>query len=112
MNALGNRHVGNNVRLLMINNGLGQEFRNYINPAYAWGDSANEYVAAARHFGNKSTNLMKHMAEDLGYEYMTASSKEEVEKVAEKFLTKDQSDRPMFLKFSLILKMKEKLYLC
>lgn len=96
MNALGNRHVGNNVRLLMINNGLGQEFRNYIHPAYAWGDSANEYVAAARHFGNKSTNLMKHMAEDLGYEYMTASSKEEVEKVAEKFLTKDQSDRPMF----------------
>lgn len=83
-------------RLLMINNGLGQEFRNYIHPAYAWGDSANEYVAAARHFGNKSTNLMKHMAEDLGYEYMTASSKEEVEKVAEKFLTKDQSDRPMF----------------
>lgn len=96
MNALGNRHVGNNIRLLMINNGLGQEFRNYIHPAYKWGDSANEYVAAARHFGNKSTNLMRHMAEDLGYEYLTASSKEEVEKNAEKFLSKGQSDRPIF----------------
>ena len=78
MNALGNRHVGNNVRILMINNGRGQEFRNYINPAYKWGESADEYVAAGRHFGNKSNDLMRHMAEDLGYEYMCASTKEEV----------------------------------
>ena len=96
MNALGNRHVGNNVRILMINNGRGQEFRNYINPAYKWGESADEYVAAARHFGNKSNDLMRHMAEDLGYEYMCASTKEEVLKVADRFLTQEEVSKPMF----------------
>ena len=96
MNALGNRHVGNNVRILMINNGRGQEFRNYINPAYKWGESADEYVAAARHFGNKSNDLMRHMAEDLGYEYMCASTKEEVLKVADRFLSKEKVSKPMF----------------
>ena len=29
MNVIGNRHVGNNVRILLINNGKGNEFRNY-----------------------------------------------------------------------------------
>lgn len=96
MNALGNRHIGNNIRILMINNGRGQEFRNYINPAYKWGEAADEYVAAARHFGNKSTDLMRHMAEDLGYEYMAASTKEEVLKVADRFLTNEKTDKPMF----------------
>lgn len=96
MNALGNRHIGNNVRILMINNGRGQEFRNYIHPAYKWGEAADEYVAAARHFGNKSADLMRHMAEDLGYEYMSASTKEEVLRVADRFLTKEKTDKPMF----------------
>ena len=96
MNALGNRHIGNNVRILMINNGRGQEFRNYINPGYAWGNAADEYAAAARHFGNKSKSLMRHMAEDLGYEYMSASTKEEVLRVADRFLTKEKTDKPMF----------------
>ena len=96
MNDLGNRHIGNNVRILMINNGRGQEFRNYIHPAYKWGAAADEYVAAARHFGNKSADLMRHMAEDLGYEYMSASTKEEVLRVADRFLTKEKTDKPMF----------------
>lgn len=34
MNVVGNRHVGNNVRLLLINNGKGNEFRNYNHPCY------------------------------------------------------------------------------
>lgn len=96
MNAIGNRHVGANVRILMINNGRGQEFRNHINPAHAWGVAADEYVAAARHFGNKSTDLMRHLAEDLGYEYMAASNKEEVLKCAERFMTPKLTNRPMF----------------
>lgn len=96
MNALGNRHVGNNVRILMINNGRGQEFRNYIHPAYKWGEAADEFVAAAHHFGNKSIDLMRHMAEDLGYEYMSASTKEELLEKSARFLTKEHVDRPMF----------------
>ena len=29
MNSIGNRHVSNNIRLIVVNNGRGTEFRNY-----------------------------------------------------------------------------------
>lgn len=77
MNVLGNRHVGNNVRLLLINNGKGNEFRLYCHPCHIFGADAESYMAAAGHYGNKSPQLVKHYAEDLGYEYLTASNKEE-----------------------------------
>lgn len=77
INILGNRHVGNNVRILMINNGKGAEFRIYNHPGAHFGDDTNKYIAAAGHNGNKSNKLMKHFAEDLGYVYLSATSKEE-----------------------------------
>ena len=77
MNVLGNRHVGNNVRILLINNGKGNEFRNYGHLCSIFGDDADPYIAAARHFGNKSHNLVRHLAEDLGFEYLSACTKEE-----------------------------------
>lgn len=95
MNVIGNRHVGNNVRIMLINNGKGQEFRNCIHPAYKLGEDGNAYVAAAGHFGNKSANLVKHYASDLGYEYLTASTKEEYLAALPKFLTTEPKDYPM-----------------
>ncbi len=77
MNVLGNRHIGKNVRLCIINNGIGQQFRN---PGYAIdaiGVAVNSYIAAEGHYGCKSKTLIKHYAEDLGFEYFAASSKEE-----------------------------------
>lgn len=97
MNVVGNRHVGNNVRILLINNGKGNEFRNYQHPCYFLGEDADEYVAAAGHYGNKSNMLVKHYAEDLGYEYLTANNKEEYLSVVERFLTPEVTDRPMLL---------------
>lgn len=97
LNSLGNRHVGKNLRVLLVNNGKGVEFRNFSHPAYQFGDDADEFVAAARHYGNKSANLVRHYAEDLGFEYLTASSKEEFAEVAKKFYSSKASDRPMIL---------------
>lgn len=77
MNVMGNRHVGNNVRILMINNGKGNEFRLYFHPCQIFGDDADAYMAAAGHYGNKSSCLVRHYAEDLGYEYLTSSNKDE-----------------------------------
>lgn len=37
LNVLGNRHMDNNMRILLINNGCGTEFRNYDHPASYWG---------------------------------------------------------------------------
>ena len=96
MNVLGNRHVGNNVRLMLINNGCGAEFRLSVHLCEKnFGDEADPYMAAAGHFGNKSPQLIKHYAEDLGYEYLTASSKEEFKQVMERFVTPEITDRPM-----------------
>ncbi len=77
MNSLGNRHVGKNVRLLIVNNGKGTEFRNFYHTGSLFGDKADEYIAAGGHFGNKSVNLVKDYSRDLGFEYITASTKEE-----------------------------------
>ena len=95
MNVVGNRHVGNNVRILLINNGKGNEFRNYGHPCYFLGDEADYYVAAAGHYGNKSNLLVKNYAENLGYEYITASNKEEFNNAVEKFLCPENNDKPM-----------------
>ena len=95
MNVVGNRHVGNNVRILLVNNGKGNEFRNYGHPCYFLGDEADKYIAAAGHYGNMSNLLVKNYAENLGYEYMTASNKEEFNNVVEKFLSPEKNDKPM-----------------
>ena len=97
MNVVGNRHVGNNVRILLINNGKGNEFRNYNHPCYFLGEEADRYVAAAGHYGNKSHQLVKDYATDLGYEYLTASGKEEFNSVIDRFLTPETTDKPMLL---------------
>lgn len=95
LNSLGNRHVGNNLRILLVNNGKGTEFRNYNHPAAQFGEDADKYMAAAGHYGNKSLQLVRHYAEDLGYEYMKASDKEEYLINIDRFLMSDITDKPM-----------------
>ena len=97
MNVVGNRHVGNNVRILLINNGKGNEFRNYKHPCYFLGEEAEDYVAAARHYGNKSDVLVKNYAENLGYEYMKANSKDTFLAVIDHFLAPELTNQPMLL---------------
>lgn len=95
MNALGNRHIGNNIRLMLINNGRGTEFRNYNHPAAQFGDDADAYMAAAGHYGFQSRELAKHYAVDLGFEYMSASNKDEYQVGVDRFLTPENTDKPM-----------------
>lgn len=97
LNVIGNRHVGNNVRILLINNGKGNEFRNYNHPCYFLGEEADQYVAAAGHYGNKSHKLVKDYATDLGYEYLVAGNKNEFKAVIDRFLTPEITDKPMLL---------------
>ena len=95
MNVVGNRHVGRNIRILLVNNGKGTEFRNYIHSGSAFGEEADKFIAAGGHYGNKSHCLVKHYAEDLGYEYLSADSKEEYLKNLGRFLTPDVTEHPM-----------------
>lgn len=95
LNALGNRHVGCNIRILLVNNGKGTEFRNYNHLAARFGESADLYMAAAGHYGNKSQDLIRHYAEDLGFEYLVANNKEEYLRYVDRFLDSSAHDRPM-----------------
>jgi 2-succinyl-5-enolpyruvyl-6-hydroxy-3-cyclohexene-1-carboxylate synthase len=95
MNVLGNRHVGRNVRILLVNNGKGTEFRNYFHTGADFGEKADDFIAAAGHFGNKSHKLVKHYAEDLGYEYLAANNKEEYLMNVVRFLTPNVTDSPI-----------------
>ncbi|MCD8303917.1 MAG: 2-succinyl-5-enolpyruvyl-6-hydroxy-3-cyclohexene-1-carboxylate synthase [Prevotellaceae bacterium] len=96
MNALGNRHLGKNLRILLVNNGLGTEFRNYEHPGSLFGEKANLYIAAAGHYGNKSPLLVRHYAEDLGFLYLSASTKEEYKAALPQFLSPEH-ERPIIL---------------
>lgn len=97
MNVVGNRHVGNNVRIMLINNGKGNEFRNYGHPCYFLGEEADRYIAAAGHYGNKSQSLVKHYVTDLGYEYLSATNKKEFKAVVNKFLDHELSSKSIVL---------------
>lgn len=97
MNVIGNRHVSNNIRILLINNGKGNEFRNYNHPCYFLGQEADSFVAAAGHYGNKSRQLIRNYATDLGYEYLTANNKETFLSVIDRFLIPQMTEKPILL---------------
>ena len=91
LNALGNRHISNNLRILLINNGCGGEFNMYNHPGYQFGKDTNLYIGAGGHFGNKSPDLVKHFAQDLGFTYLTASNKDEFIELMPKFTDSERN---------------------
>ena len=95
LNSMANRYVKSNLRILLVNNGLGTEFKNPDNRAYKLGTLANPYIAAEGHNGKKSRNLVKHYAENLGFQYMTAATKEEYLKNLPDFISNTPKDRPV-----------------
>ena len=99
MNALGNRHIGGNIRIIVVNNDGGNIFRHNGHAAQIWlgYEKTNEFVAAGGHFGKQSTNLLRHYAEDLGFDYMSASNKAEFEDGIEKFFNPNTMGKPILL---------------
>lgn len=95
INVLGNRHMPKNVRILLINNSLGAEFHLFkqLNSTYV--NDIDKYLSAGHHFGNKSHTLVKHYAEDLGFEYLSANNKEEFTQVYPRFITSEITKKPM-----------------
>lgn len=92
MNVLGNRYFPRNIRLIVINNGKGQEFKNLSSAASRFGADTDPYIAAAGHFGNCSRTLVKNYVCNLGLEYLTANSKESFCMAKERFLAVPSKD--------------------
>lgn len=97
MNSIGQRDLSSNVRILVINNGHGQEFQFYNRASAFMGEDVNKFVAAAGHYGNKSRELVKHYAQDLGFDYYSASTKDEFNNIYKYFINPSLSEKPVLL---------------
>lgn len=87
MNVLGIRHARNNIRILLINNGGGGEFKIMTN-AWKVNPYIEQFISANGH--NSSA---KGWAESCGFRYLTASDKNEFEIVSPQFI--EYSDAPV-----------------
>ncbi len=99
MNSLGIRHIKNNLRILLINNNGGVEFK--LN-----GEDKNivdNYIAAANHYGNS-----KGWAESCNFKYLSASNMNEFESVYNEFLS--ASDKPIILEAFILDKNESEAY--
>lgn len=96
LNALGNKHIGKNLRILLINNGCGAEFKLSTHYGSQFGEQTDDYIAAGHHFGDKSPDLVRHFATDLGFKYLTASTKEEFLSCSEEFVSGDSDKSIVF----------------
>jgi 2-succinyl-5-enolpyruvyl-6-hydroxy-3-cyclohexene-1-carboxylate synthase len=87
LNSLGNRHRPKNVRILLVNNGGGCEFELSTHFGSQFGEQTGDFISAGGHFGSKSNALVKHVAEDLGFRYICADSKESFEAAFRDFVS-------------------------
>ena len=87
MNALWNRYVGKNVRIMLVNNEGASLF--HFNQGLQKYPTLNENVAA-EHF-----STAKGWVESQGIKYLSAKNKEEFDKNIEEFI-KGDSDKPVF----------------
>ena len=78
MNSLSIRHIKNNLRVLLINNNGGVEFK--LSPCDM--SSRDRYIAAANHFKNA-----EGWARTCGFEYYSARSKEEFSEHMQDFVS-------------------------
>ena len=91
MNILGNRHIMNNVRLMLVNNNKGAEFHvAYIGQIANKEERLDNLVAAGGHYLNGA----KAWAESCGFKYLSAKNKDEFDSLIKDFCLKDY-DKPV-----------------
>lgn len=96
MNILGNRHIGNNLKIIVVNNNRGEEFRLNWLLEKSFGNKTDDFVAAAGHYKNG----VKLWAESCDFEYLSASTKSYFEKQIHEFCIKDFEKPAIFEVFT------------
>lgn len=99
MNVLGNRHVSNNVRILLVNNGKAMEmsFSSNMTSQFEDGITNHSFMAAQGHFGAQSQYLVKNYVTDLGFDYYPVKTKDDYLAVLPKFTDNHISEKPIFV---------------
>ena len=88
MNAAGIHNIGNNIRIILVNNGGGEEFR-FIFNRKSFDAYTDENICACH--GKEAGGWIQ----SLGYEYYCARSKDDVDVIMPKLA--ENSDRPIVL---------------
>lgn len=89
MNALWNGHVGNNVRILLLNNGGGEIF--HALPGLKLSDKEKHYVTAQHQTDAQA------WATSRGFEYHQVTNEDSVIKVMESFCSEERLNAPQFV---------------
>ena len=79
-------NIPNNVHIMIINNGVGTEFKNYNHRAAQFGNEADAFIAAKGHNGFRNIHLMKNLCNSLGITYLSAVNKYEYMNQREQWL--------------------------
>ena len=105
MNCLGNRHVKSNLRIMVVNNASGTEMKLKGHPCtFVLDDNGiDKFLSASGHYA--SSSVIKDYAEDLGFEYFHADSKDSFDNICPRFFSDDKSDKPYL--FEVITKDKD-----
>lgn len=69
--------IPENIHIMLINNGVGTEFKNYNHRAAYFGEDADKYMAAKGHNGFKNSEVVRSICAGRDIQYMCASNKEE-----------------------------------
>ena len=106
LNILGNKNIGNNLRILLSNNGTGYEMHCANSNGLAFSTQERDlFFCAGGHNGNQSRTVIKHFAEDLGFEYISAETKDEYLEKVKHFIDPEYKDKPIF--FEVFIKMED-----
>ena len=101
MNLLGNRHLPPNLRMVVINNGLGMEMSFNHALAHKIADGLNTdseaFISAEGHYSNNKPDLIKNYVESLGIQYMIIRSKEEYMKVLPILTSENTMTHPLLI---------------
>lgn len=81
LSVFGNRHLPNNIRIIVVNNGLGYEMRGYFTLGHRIADcfsvDERDFICADGHYHSEKGSAVKNFVESFGCKYFSAANKEE-----------------------------------
>lgn len=110
ISVLGNRHLPKNLRIILVNNGVGLEMRGGFTLGHKIASSLkvdeSVYIAAGGHYRHNS-EIVKHLAEDNGIGYLHAENKNEYLEQVERFIN-SSSDKSIIFEVFVAVEDEEK----
>lgn len=83
--------IPSNVHFMLINNGVGTEFKNYNHRAAYFGSDADKFMAAKGHNGFKNPDVVRKLCDNLNIRYLSAKNKEEFTTYKDSWLAKSNT---------------------